>query len=214
MPPVLDCRDPMARREPVATAVTQVRRGRIAVVPDQSMYVLVADAFSDYGVNRLRITKGREDAPFTVLVGAQSTVAGIATGIPGYASDLMQALWPGPLTLILRQQPTLAWSLTAPTVSVRMPLHPLLLDVVRGIGPTASSSANRAGLRPALSVAAALDQFDSDADVYLDNGEVPAGGPFSTIVDATGEHPVILRDGAFDADRIASICPALEIRPG
>lgn len=213
MPPVLDCRYPLARREPVATTVAQVQRGRIAVVPDQSMYVLVADAFSDYGVNRLRITKGREDTPFTVLVGAHSTVAGIASAIPGYAHDLMQALWPGPLTLILRQQPTLVWALKALSISVRMPLHPLLLDVVRGIGPTASTSANRAGLRPALSCADAFDQFDSDADIYLDAGEIHPGGPLSTIVDATGEHPVILRDGAFDADRIAGICPALEIRP-
>lgn len=213
MPPVLDCRDPLARADPVATAVAQLRRGRIAVVPDQSMYVLLADAFSDYGVNRLRITKGRDDTPFTVLVGAHSTVAGIATAVPAYASDLMQALWPGPLTLILRQQPTLAWPLTAPSVSVRMPLHPLLLDVVRGIGPTASTSANRAGLRPALSASDALDQFDSDADLYMDVGEIAPGGPRSTIVDATGDHPVILRPGAFDADRIAAVCPALEIRP-
>jgi tRNA threonylcarbamoyl adenosine modification protein (Sua5/YciO/YrdC/YwlC family) len=214
VPPVFDCRDPASRRDPVDTTIAQVQRGRIAVVPDQAMYVLLADAFSDYGVNRLRITKGRDDTPFTVLVGAQSTVTGIAAGVPSYAHDLMQALWPGPLTLILRQQPTLAWPLTAPSVSVRMPLHPLLLDVVRGIGPTASTSANRAGLRPALSAADALDQFDSDADLHLDVGDIPPGGPRSTIVDATGEAPIILRDGAFDADRIAAVCPALEIRPG
>lgn len=213
VPPVLACRDPAARDEPVAAAVAQVRRGRIAVVPDQSMYLLVADAFSDYGVNRLRLSKGRDDTTFTVLVGSATTVAGIAAAVPAYATELMQALWPGPLTLILKQQLTLRWPLAAPSVSVRMPLHPLALDVVRQIGPTASTSANRVGLRPAGSIDEALSQFDTDADVYLDAGDIERGGPRSTIVDATGERPVILRPGAFSADRIAEICPALEIRP-
>lgn len=213
MPPVLDCRDPAARDEPVATAVAQLQRGRVAVVPDQSMYLLVADAFSDYGVNRLRITKGRDDTPLTVLVGAPGTVAGIASAIPAYAQDLMEALWPGPLTLVLRQQPTLAWPLTAPSLSVRMPLHPLALAVARRLGPTASTGANRAGLRPALAADDALSQFDTDADVYLDAGDIAPGGPRSTIVDATGDHPVILRPGAFGPERIQQICPALEVRP-
>lgn len=212
MPRVTDCRDPGTRSAAIAAAVAQLERGRIAVVPDEAMYMLVADAFSDYGVNRLRITKGRSDTPLTVLVGKHSTVDGIASGIPGYARDLMAAFWPGPLTLVLRQQATLHWPLAGGGVSVRMPLHPLTWELVRLLGPTASTSANRAGTPPASDIEAAVADIDTDADVYLDAGPShPA--PRSTIVDATGPHPVILRTGAITAERIEAVSPALEFGP-
>lgn len=208
-----DCREPATRSEAIVTAAQQLQRGRIAVVPDQAMYLLVADAFSDYGVNRLRVTKGRADTPLTVLVGKLGTVDGIAAAIPAYARDLMAAFWPGPLTVVLRQQTTLDWPLRAPGVSVRMPLHPLALELVRAVGPTASTSANRAGMPAVAGIEAAVDEFDSDADVYLDAGPSQAA-PRSTIVDATGPHPVILRPGAISAERLEAVSPALEIRPG
>lgn len=210
---VLDCTDPAARAEPLAEAVRQIRRGRIAAVPDQAMVLLVADAFSDYGVNRLRLTKGRDDLPSTVLIGRHATIAGIATAIPAYAHDLMHAFWPGPLTLLLRQQPALRWPLAGPTLPVRMPLHPLTLALVRELGPTASTGANRAGSAPAASVADAVAEFDRDVDVYLDCGAVPPG-PRSTVVDATGAIPVLRRTGAVSLECLSQVCAALEVTTG
>lgn len=212
MPRVTDCRDPATRSPALAAAAAQLQRGRIAVVPDEAMYMLVADAFSDYGVNRLRITKGRADTPLTVLVGGHGTVDGIAARIPDYARDLMAAFWPGPLTLVLHQQATLGWPLRAPGLSVRMPLHPVALELVRAIGPTASTSANRAGLPPLTDVEGAEAEFGADADVYLDAGPSRAARR-STILDATGPHPVVLRSGAVSAEQLEAVSPALEIRP-
>lgn len=205
---VFDCRDPAERAAPTQTAVMKLRRGRVAVLPDESMYLLAADAFNPTGVTRVRYLKNAEDTPLTVLIGAPATVDGIASRIPAYARDLMAAFWPGPLTLVLRQQPSLAWPLTSAAISVRMPLHPLTLAVVRELGPLAATSANRSGLPGARDCDEAFDQFDRDVDVYLDAGEVPFTHR-STIVDATGDRAAILRPGVIDGARLASVVPEL-----
>lgn len=165
---------------------------------------MVADAFSVAGVTRIRHIKSQENEPLTVLVGRIPTVDGVATRIPPWARDLMEALWPGPLTLLLPQQPSLAWSLSAPRIGVRMPPHPIALDVVRELGPTASTSVNRLGLAPARDCGEAFEQFDRDVDVYLDAGPSPFTHR-STIVDATSETPKVIREGAISPARIADI---------
>ncbi len=201
---VFDCHDIGDRQEHVTTAVAKLRRGRIAAVPDESMYLLVSDAFSIAGVSRIREVKSQENVPLTVLVGYARTVDGVATRIPLWARDLMEALWPGPLTLLLTQQPSLAWPLAAPRIGVRMPLHPIALEVVRDLGPTASTSVNRLGLPPARDCDEAFEQFDRDVDVYLDAGASPFPHR-STIVDATAEVPRIVREGAITTERIEEI---------
>jgi L-threonylcarbamoyladenylate synthase len=209
---ILDGTDPGGRPAHLEAVSTTVRRGGVALVPDEGVYSLICDAFSRPAVARVRELKGRSGSPLTVLVGYHSTVDGIAARIPGYAQDLMAALWPGPLTLILRQQPSLAWALQAPGVAVRMPLHPVLLSVVRDVGPTAATSANAAGYPPVHDVPAALAQLDDRVGIAFDAGPVPLAER-STVIDATGTEPSIVRQGAFDADRIAQICPGLEVRP-
>ena len=206
---LFDCSDLTQRDAHVETAVMKLKRGRIGVIPDESLYLMVADAFSVTGVTRIRHVRGRENDPLTVLVGQPSTVDGIAWQIPAWARGLMQAFWPGPLTLVLRQQPSLAWPLTASGIGVRMPLHPVALAVVRGLGPTASTSVNRLGLSPARDCDDAFEQFDRDVDIYLDAGPSPFEHR-STMVDATGDRPVILRAGAITAEQIAEVVPDLE----
>lgn len=205
---VFDCGDLTERESHVATAVMKLKRGRVGVIPDESLYLMVADAFNVTGVTRIRHIKGRENDPMTVLVGQPSTVDGIAWQIPSWARDLMQAFWPGPLTLVLRQQPSLAWPLTAAGIGVRMPLHPVALSVVREMGPTASTSVNRLGLPPARDCDEAFEQFDRDVDIYLDAGPAPFAHR-STMVDATGDRPAILRAGGITNEQIAAVVPEL-----
>ena len=121
----IECADGRDRDRAIAAAKAAVRRGDLVVLPTESVYGLATDAFSERGVEALREAKGYgEDVPLPVMVGARSTLAGIASGVSPEAQALIDAFWPGPLTLILNQQPTLAWALPGDApLSVRMPLR-------------------------------------------------------------------------------------------
>ena len=208
---VIDCgRHPCVERERGLVAATSaLRRGELCVVPTEVAYGLAADAFSARGVARLREVKGRGDqVPVPVLVASARMAEAIVTGLDASTRRLMEACWPGPLTLVARQQPTLSWTLGGDTVSVRMPLHPLLLELITASGPLAVSTANRAGAAPPRTLAEAQAQVGDDAKVYLDAG--PAGAhEASSVVDVTGEVPVLLRAGAFDLEALRALCPDL-----
>ncbi|MCH9815592.1 MAG: threonylcarbamoyl-AMP synthase [Actinomycetia bacterium] len=205
---VLDCLDPSARGGQIATAATALRRGRTVVAPGESSYLLICDAFSVAGFAQVVHAKGKDDVAMSALVASPGTADGIATGISRQARDLMQAFWPGQLTLRMRQQPSLAWPLTARRIAVRMPLHPVLLALAAEVGPLAVSTANRAGLPPALTVAEAESQFDEDVWLYLDAGPSPQWGR-STVVDVTGSDPRLLREGDVTQEQILGVCASL-----
>lgn len=210
MPQTLDCSDLSERPGHVETAIAVLRRGRVAVVPGESGYVLVCDAFSESGVSQVRKMKGRSNTPLAVLVGSPGTADGIAIGIPRYSRDLMSAFWPGMLTLVLRQQPSLAWSLAGRKIAVRMPLHPILLEIASGLGPIAVTTANGAGMPVAVLAGAAESEFANDAAVYLDAGQVADMGR-STVVDVMSADPVLVRAGSLPTEQIRDVCPTLEV---
>ncbi len=127
------CADGAVRDRAVSAALAAVRRGDLVIVPTETVYAVATDAFSPRGLGLLREAKGYEPtAPIPVMVGARSTVPGIAARISDDARALMEAFWPGSLTLLLTPQPTLAWDLPrhAP-LAVRMPLHPLAARAAR-----------------------------------------------------------------------------------
>ena len=209
---VLDAVDRVARARHVATAAAAVRRGDLVVVPTESAYALATDAFSPRGTGALREAKGTgSSVPLPILVPAATTVAGIARQVPLAARDLMTAFWPGSLTLLLPAGTTLAWDHPAGApVAVRMPVHPVLLDLLRLTGPTAVTSANAAGLEPPQSVDEVVDQLGDVAACALDAGPCPSGDP-STIVDCTGSTPVVVRAGAVSLDALREIVPDIEL---
>jgi L-threonylcarbamoyladenylate synthase len=197
-PPVYDCADPDARSAGLAAAARAVRAGQLVVLPTDTVYGLGCDAFSAAAVGSLLEAKRRgPDLPVPVLVGSWSTIDGLVLGVPATARALLEAFWPGGLSLVLPHAPSLGWDLghTKGTVMLRMPLHPVALDLLREIGPMAVSSANISGSPPAASAAEALAQLGESVAVYLDGG--PSGEPVaSTIVDLTGAEPRVLREGA------------------
>ena len=197
----------------VAAAVAALRRGDLAVLPTDTVYGLAADAFSPPAVARLLAAKGRgRDMPVPVLVGAWRGIDGLADQVSGALRSLVETFWPGPLTLVVRAAPSLAWDLgeTRGTVAVRMPLHPVALAVLAETGPLAVSSANRSGLAPATTVGEALEQLGSSVAVYLDGGVSSDPVP-STILDLTGERPLLRRSGPLDADALRALLPDLEV---
>ena len=199
----------------VDAAVGALRRGELAVLPTDTVYGIAADAFSPPAVGRLLEAKGRgRSMPVPVLVGSWRTIDGLAQLVTPMTRQLVEAFWPGPLTLIVRAASSLAWDLgeTRGTVAVRMPLHPVALAVLEETGPLAVSSANRTGMAPPTTAAEAAEQLGSAVAVYLEAGST--GDPVaSTILDLTGERPVVRRTGALAVEELRAVLPEVDIAP-
>ena len=137
------------REAAIEAASLAVQRGGLVVLPTDTVYGVGADAFDPAAVRGLLAAKGRgRDMPPPVLVGSETTVDALATRIPGYARALIEAFWPGPLTLVCHQQTSLQWDLgdTRGTVAIRMPDHEIAREILERTGPLAVSSANLTGM--------------------------------------------------------------------
>jgi L-threonylcarbamoyladenylate synthase len=198
MSPVYDCTTEEGRAEGVARAAEAVRNGEVVVLPTDTVYGVGADAFSAEAVASVLAAKGRgREMPPPVLVPSVRTVDGLATDVPQWARELIEAFWPGPLTLVLQAQSSLMWDLgeTNGTVALRMPRDDVALALLTEVGPMAVTSANLTGQPPATTVTDAAAQLGAAAAVYLDGGPTTSD-EVSTIVDCTGADPVVLREGA------------------
>ena len=144
--------------------------------------------------------------PPPVLVGSRRAAFALVEDVSSSASDLIDEFWPGGLTLVFRSSRSLVWDLgdTRGTVAVRMPLHPVTLDLLKESGPLAVSSANISGSPPATTAADAESQLGEAVSVYLDGGPCSAEIP-STIVDVTGPVPKLLRSGAVTVKRLRNV---------
>jgi L-threonylcarbamoyladenylate synthase len=210
---VFDCTDPDQRSVGIASAVGALKDGRLVVMPTDTVYGIGADAFDSTAVAALLAAKGRgRDMPVGVLVGSWHTIEGLVYTMPDGARDLIRAFWPGALSLVVTQAPSLHWDLgdARGTVMLRMPLHPVAIELLREVGPMAVSSANVSGHPPAVEADEARGQLGDLVDVYLDAGRSQQQAA-STIVDLTGETPRILRAGPVSAERIADV---LGVAPG
>lgn len=188
----------------VDAAVAALQAGQVVVLPTDTVYGVAADAFDKGAVQRLLDAKGRgREKPPPVLISNVATLDALATRVPDWARTLGEQLWPGALTLVLHQQPSLQWDLgdSRGTVALRVPDHDLLRKVIDRVGPLAVSSANRTG-RPAAVIADQAERMlGEEVDVIVDGGDSPLGEA-STIIDATGEEPLLLRAGAIGIDRL------------
>jgi tRNA threonylcarbamoyl adenosine modification protein (Sua5/YciO/YrdC/YwlC family) len=216
-----DCTDPTGRADGMAAAGDAIRRGAIVVLPTDTVYGVGCDAFDADAVSAVLAAKGRgRDMPPPVLIPTARTAHGLATEVPDYAQRLMDAFWPGPLTVILKAQTSLHWDLgeTNGTVALRVPANELALELLADIGPMAVTSANTTGDPAAHTAAEAERMLGEWVAVYLDGG--PSGeGPPSTIVDCTGADPVTLRLGALSQAELDAVVapdppPSVDPAPG
>src|SRR5271154_213064 len=207
MSDVIDCTAPEQRSRGIASAAAAVKNGGLVVLPTDTVYGVGADAFDSAAVAALLAAKGRgRDMPVPVLVGSWHTIDGLALSVSRAMRDLIRAFWPGALSLVVRQAPSVQWDLgdAQGTVMLRMPLHPVAIELLREVGPMAVSSANVSGRPAAINVDNARGQLGDLVDVYLDAGpsEQQAG---STIVDLTGVNPRVLRAGPVSVERVAEV---------
>jgi L-threonylcarbamoyladenylate synthase len=207
-----DCRDPHARTAGIEAAVTAVRAGELIVLPTDTVYGIGADAFIPASVTTMLAAKGRgRNMPPPVLIGTSRAAAALVDDLGAFGQALIDEFWPGALTLVFRASPTLAWDLgdTKGTVALRMPLHPVALDVLRQTGPMAVSSANRTGQPAATTADEAESQLGEAVSVYLDGGPC-TDNIASTILDLTGTVPTLLRTGAVPVDRLRRIVSVVD----
>jgi L-threonylcarbamoyladenylate synthase len=206
---IFDCADPLVRDSAISAAARAVASGQLVVIPTDTVYGLGADAFDAVAVAALLAAKERgRDMPLPVLVGSWDTIDGLVAVVSKTARDLVEAFWPGGLTLVVTQAPSLSWDLgdARGTVAIRMPEHPVALELLAQTGPMAVSSANISGQAAALTMAQARDQLLDRVEVYLDGGPALVGVA-STIVDITAEVPRILREGAVGIDALREVVP-------
>jgi L-threonylcarbamoyladenylate synthase len=204
---VYDCGDAGSRSAGLSAAKSSLKSGRLVVLPTDTLYGIGADAFDSTAVSSLLGAKRRgRDMPVPVLVGSWHTIDGLVYSVRPEARELIRAFWPGGLSLVVQQAPSLSWDLgdTRGTVMVRMPLHPVALELLREVGPLAVSSANVSGSAPATTVEEARAQLGETVSVYLDGG-VAQHAVASTIVDLTGDGPRVLRAGAVPLGAVAEV---------
>ena len=207
MSQTFDCSEPGQRSHAITSAAAAVKNGGLVVLPTDTVYGVGADAFSSTAVAALLAAKGRgRDMPVPVLVGSWRTIDGLALSVSTSMRNLIRAFWPGALSLVVRQAPSVQWDLgdARGTVMLRMPLHPVALELLREVGPMAVSSANISGRPPAVDAESAREQLGDLVDVYLDGGPSERQAA-STILDLTAPEPRILRSGPVTAERIAEV---------
>lgn len=207
---ILPCFDPATWGPSLDAAVHAVSRGEVVVLPTDTVYGIGCDAFQPQAVARVLAAKGRDrQMPPPVLIPSVRTVDGLARDVSEHARALMEALWPGPLTVIVSAQPSLDWDLgdTHGTVALRVPDHAAALALLARTGPMAVTSANRTGGPAATTADDAKQQLGDAVSVYLDAGDSPLGRA-STIVDATGSVLRIVREGGVSGDQLVAIVGA------
>lgn len=197
----------------LAAATTAVRAGELVVLPTDTIYGIGADAFDPVAVARLLEAKGRgREMPPPVLVGSPATLDALASKLPEFARVLVEHYWPGPLTIVVRQQPSLQWDLgeTRGTVAVRMPHDKVALELLARTGPLAVSSANLTGQPAATNADEAAEMLAAQVAVILDGGPTADSLP-STIIDCTGDQPRVLRVGAISVSELRAVLAEIEV---
>jgi L-threonylcarbamoyladenylate synthase len=175
--------------------VAALRAGEAVVLPTDTVYGVAVRADLPRAVHVLAGLKERAaEQPVAVLV-ASAAQARTVGELPGWAGAVVARWWPGPLTLVLRRRPGLGWDLGDPaeTVGVRVPDHPLVRALAEQVGPLATTSANRHGEPTPATAEEAAATLTRAPTLVVDGGPCP--GTASTVVDATGEAPEILREG-------------------
>jgi len=204
-----DCRAVAERDRGIAAAVEAVKSGELVVLPTDTVYGVGADAFTAHAVNALQNARGADRrVPPPVLVGSRHTLDGLVYSLPKAARELADAFWPGALTIMVEHSPSLQWDLgdTGGVVAVRMPLHPVALEVLREVGPMAVTTANKIGQPAPTTADEARDQLEYAVRVYLEAGAAADPAP-STIVDVTGDVPRVLRNGAVPFEKLRDVVP-------
>ena len=187
-------------------ALTILKHGGIVAFPTDTVYGLGAPAFDNAAIESIYSAKNRPiEKGIPILIGNMDNIDKVAENIPDMAIRFAARFWPGPLTCILPKKPTLPPAISAtPTVAVRIPKHQDAITLLKAAGPMAVTSANISGQPSPSTAEEVYDQLKGRIPLILDGGKTPGGIP-STLVDCTGEKPIILREGPISLGQLLEI---------
>lgn len=192
-----------------------VRQGGVIVYPTETFYGLGADPCNPAAVRKLFAVKGRKpDRPILLLIRDAADVRRWAAEVPADAERLMQAFWPGPLTLVFKARPEVLPELTAGTgtIGLRVPGSDFTRRLLGCIGTALTgTSANLSGGRSPETAHEAAEVLGGRVDLILDGGRTPGGRP-STVVDVSTVPPRMVREGVLPLKELRSVLPALRER--
>ena len=200
----------------VRQAAALIAAGDIVAFPTETVYGLGGDAMDRAAVEKIFAVKGRpSDNPLIVHICEIGQAGMLAREITPLAHRLMEAFWPGPFTVVLKKQLAVPDCVTAglDTVALRLPQNSIARDIIRASGRfVAAPSANLSGRPSPTRAGHVWDDFAGKIPLIIDGGEC-AVGVESTVCDATGEVPVILRPGGVTAEAIRKIAGSVRVHP-
>lgn len=204
------------KEEELIEAAEILANGGLVAFPTETVYGLGANALDEEAAKKIYAAKGRpSDNPLIAHVAEKESVSELAERIPDSGKKLMDAFWPGPLTLIFPKSKRVPYGTTGglDTVAVRMPDHPIARMLIRlAKVPVAAPSANTSG-RPSPTTAEHVFQdMNGKIDMILDGGAVEIGVE-STIVDVSGEVPTLLRPGAITMEMLEKVLGKVAVDP-
>jgi L-threonylcarbamoyladenylate synthase len=202
-------------QEQVEKGVPILKKGGVVAFPTDTVYGLGASMAIDSAVEKVyRIKRRPRNMPLPLLLADLSQLEEVAISIPASARLLADRFWPGPLTLVLLKSAAISDIVSSDkTIAVRIPDHPIPTSLARGIGTAIiGTSANLSGQPSTLTAEEARSQLGASVDLIIE-GDCP-GGRESTVVDLTGETPVILREGALSIEALRQLCPEITVKEG
>ncbi len=204
-------------QQQVETGISILKQGGIVVFPTDTVYGLGACADIPQAVERVYQVKERPpNMALPLLLAHTSQISEVAELVPQIAWLLADKFLPGALTIVLYKSNSVSDIITAggKTVAVRVPAHPVPVALAQGLGaPIVGTSANLSGKPSALTAGEVYSQFGDKIDLVIDGGQCP-GGRESTIIDVTGETPVVLREGALSREELKQVCGEIVFREG
>ena len=204
-------------QQQIEEGISILRQGGIVAYPTDTVYGLGAGIGSAQAVERIYKVKERPaNMPLPLLLADKSQIAKVAESVPPIAWVLIDNFLPGALTLVLPKSNSVPALITAggTTIAVRIPAHPVPIALVEGLGtPIVGTSANLSGRPSPLTADEVYLQLGDKIDLIIDGGRCQ-GGKESTIVDVTGETPVVLREGAISREELKQVCESITFREG
>ncbi|NMA48987.1 MAG: threonylcarbamoyl-AMP synthase, partial [Tissierellia bacterium] len=197
-------------------AVQIVRAGGTVVFPTETVYGLGANGLNEEAVMKIFKAKGRPaDNPLILHIYSIGHVEALVKNIPETAEKCMEAFWPGPLTILFKKSSKVPKIITAglDTVAIRMPKNNIALELIKEANiPIAAPSANVSGRPSPTSAKHVIDDLDGKVDMIIDGGDTGIGIE-STVLDLSGDIPVILRPGAVTIEDLKKIIPNVKFDP-